>query len=319
MYSFVQKKHLDKEKLLNHLKIAENTNQYANYGYAVQLLESEAKKRLKISKEKAVIAVNNGTAALHTALLALKQYTGLYKIASQDFTFPSGVQGVVTDYEIVDFDYKLNFNFDQINNSHISIVTNIFGHLQDIDLIIEKAKQHKQVLIFDNAATPYSFWKNSNICNYGFASFISLHHTKPIGFGEGGLLIIDKEYEELARQTICFGKSDNKSFSRNASNFKMSEISAAAILQWWDQIDFADLASIYRKNYFNSLTQIEGGYAYPSIDKHSDTFFPSCLPVIHHESSYTSNTEIKKYYKPLKGLPVSQNLYERILCYPITQ
>jgi dTDP-4-amino-4,6-dideoxygalactose transaminase len=47
--------------------------------------------------------------------------------------------------------------------------------------------------------------EGTNSCNLGNASFISLHHTKPIGFGEGGLVIIDKEYEESVRIACNFG------------------------------------------------------------------------------------------------------------------
>ena len=88
------------------------------------------------------------------------------------------------------------------------IVTNIFGHLQNFNEILSKTEGRDKKLIIDNAATPYSFWDGINSCNLGTASYISLHHTKPIGFGEGGLVIIDKKYEEAVRIACNFGKHD---------------------------------------------------------------------------------------------------------------
>lgn len=318
MYKFVQEKKLDLDVFYKYIEVANTTNQFSNYGFAVKLLEQRARDKLKILDNKAVIAVNNGTSAIHAILLAIKANTGLHKVASQAFTFPSAIQGVVDYAEIVDFNEALEFNFDQLVNSQITVVTNVFGHIQNIDFITRKAIEHQQILIFDNAATPYSFWKGINTCNYGFASFISLHHTKPLGFGEGGLIIIDKLYESLIRKVICFGKEEDIVYSKYASNFKMSELSAAGILQWWDQIDFDELASTYRYNYFKQAEKLPKGIKlYPSSDNLSN-FFPSCLPVIYKQPTYSNDPEIKKYYQPLADLPVSKDLYERTLCHPIT-
>lgn len=318
MYNFVQKKQLDIDTFSSYLEQAQNNNQFSNYGYAVKLLEQRAKDRLKIQDHKAVIAVSNGTSAIHAILLAIKTNTGMHRVGSQAFTFPSAVQGVVDYAEIVDFTSYLEFDFSQLINTQISVVTNVFGHIQNIDSVSKKAIEYEQILIFDNAATPYSFWDGINTCNYGFASFISLHHTKPLGFGEGGLIIIDKLYEELIRKIICFGKEDDTPYSKYASNFKMSELSAAGVLQWWDQIDFDELAAKYKYNYFKQAEKLPKGIKlYPSNDNLSN-FFPSCLPVIHQQPVSSTDPEIKKYYQPLANVPISKDLYERILCYPIT-
>ena len=55
--------------------------------------------------------------------------------------------------------------------------------------------------------------------------------------GEGGLVIIDKEYEEAVRRACNYGKVGEQ-FNERSGNFKMSEFSAAGILQYWDQFDF---------------------------------------------------------------------------------
>jgi len=119
-------------------------------------------------------------------------------------------------------------------------------HLQNLNHI-ESKLQDSMYLVYDNAATPYSFYEGKNCVNYGVASFVSLHHTKPIGFGEGGLAIIDKKFEKYVRESINFGMDEEKNFTEFGSNCKMSEISAAAILQWWDQFDI-DESNVFYPN-----------------------------------------------------------------------
>ena len=94
------------------------------------------------------------------------------------------------------------------NSGKLFIVTNCFGHLQDLDRILHFLLKYDKLVIFDNAATPYSFYNGVNSCNLGNASFISLHHTKPIGFGEGSLAIVDKHLEEQVRIACNFGFID---------------------------------------------------------------------------------------------------------------
>ena len=80
--------------------------------------------------------------------------------------------------------------------------------LQDLDYI---SNHDFPYIIFDNAATPYTFWEGTNSCNYRERDLMYLlHHTKPIGFGEGGLAIIDKKYEESVRIATNFGISRRK-------------------------------------------------------------------------------------------------------------
>ena len=79
---------------------------------------------------------------------------------------------------------------------------------------------------------------------------LSLHATKLVGFGEGGLVIIDKEYEEDVRRACNYGKVGEK-FNERSGNYKMSELSAAGILQYWDQFDFKELRKRVVDNYFD--------------------------------------------------------------------
>ena len=326
MIPFIQKKSFNYAILSHYIDSAVKTNQWSNYGWAVQELEKEARNLLKISEEKAVIAVNSGTSAIDCIIHGIRRFEERnLRITTQDFTFPSNGIGAAEGPIVVDFDSDLNINYRDdylVHYGDILIVTNCFGHLQPIEQIVDACNKLNKFVIFDNAATPYSFINGQNSCNYGVASYISLHHTKPLGFGEGGLVIIDKKYEEMCRRATNFGKLTAKdSHSEFSGNFKMSDLSAAGILQWWKELNFDidSLKDAYLENYYKLQYKFRReikGQSFPNI---ADEFFPFCFPWIAEDPTYNpfSNVEFRKYYKPLRGLPISQEVYNRIQCYPV--
>jgi len=64
MIPFLIKKQLDSDRFNEYLITANTTNQFTNYGYAVQLLEQRARDMLKIDDSKAIIATSSGSTAL---------------------------------------------------------------------------------------------------------------------------------------------------------------------------------------------------------------------------------------------------------------
>ena len=325
---FILKKQLDSDRFNEYLYTANTTNQFTNYGYAVQHLEDRARGMLKIDDSKAVIATSSGTTALYAIIYGMmRKDQHKYRVSTQAFTFPSNAIGAAEGAIIADMDNRCNIHLDNeyiVKNSDLVIATNIFGHLQDISKIISKTEHINKKLIFDNAATPYSFWNGTNTCNLGTASYISLHHTKPIGFGEGGLAIVDKEYEEMVRASCAFGIIDDL-FNEYSGNYKMSELSAAGILQWWDQFSIDDIQNTYLKNYNKLRYEMRHEDGDFWINHTSDNWFPTCLPFIHNSpieevSGEFNSREYRKYYKPLaKGLPVSELMYNNIMCIALTE
>lgn len=321
--TFILKKKINYLTLEKYLKSAHDTNQFSNGGYATKFLEERAREILKISDSKAVIATSSGTAALHAILYAMmRQENRNMRVCTQDFTFPSNSQGPATGPIITDIDSNCNMDiYNEYAHTYgeIYIVTNCFGHVQDLDTILKFSQENNKKVIFDNAATPYTFYNGINTCNLGNASYISLHHTKHIGFGEGGLAIVENHLEESVRTAINFGLVD-KQFNERGSNFKISEIAAATILQYWDQFDIDELKEKLLNNYYDqlySLNQEETGIVFPNHSD-EDSFLPSCLPYIFNETKNEDEYKnSKKYYHPLRGLSISKQIYDRIICFPI--
>ena len=328
MIPFILRKQLDSDRFNDYLYTANTTNQFTNYGYAVQLLEQRARTMLKIDDSKAVIATSSGTSALSAIIYGMiRKDKHKYRVGTQGFTFPSNAIGAAEGAIIADMDARCNMYLDDkyiIENSDLIIVTNIFGHLQDITEVSSKTEHRNKKLIIDNAATPYSFWKGTNSCNLGTASYISLHHTKPIGFGEGGLVIIDKKYEQMVRAACTFGIIEDV-FNEYSGNYKMSELSAAGILQWWDQFNIDDMQNIYLKNYSKLRYEMRHEDGDFWFNHTSDTWFPTCLPFIHNSSveevsGNFKGREFRKYYKPLNDShAISNLLYRNIMCIALTE
>jgi len=321
--SFIQKKQVDYVLFSKYLETAQTTNQFSNYGSAVQLLEQRARSMLKIDESKAIIATASGASAYQAILLGIfKKHAKTLSIFSQDFTFACNFQGHSLAAPLdINNNQQIILNKTAAVQNAVVVVTNCFGHLQDIAAILDHTNRYKQLLVLDNAASPYSFYNNVNSCNLGTASYVSLHHTKPIGFGEGGLAIVDKIYETEVRAACNFGMYDGTA-SPYGNNYKMSELSAAGILQWWDQFDIDELADIYRHNYWKKAQEYLNTHSslFTNYSDH-DKFFPNCLPLIHESSTPVSqyhNEDARKYYKPFFNLPNSKKLYENIVCLPIT-
>ena len=325
MIRFIQPKTFSQDSFNYYLQKAIETNHFTNYGWAVRKLEERAKDLLKIDDTKAVIATNNGTTAASAIIDAVRRKSENTKkrVCTQDFTFATNSIGSASGSLVVDLNNScmIDHSNDFINEAaDIVIITNCFGHVGDLEQLETILKD--KVIVYDNAASPYSFYKGKNCLNYGTASFVSLHHTKPLGFGEGGLVVIDKEYEDLVRAAVNFGMIDGV-FNEYGGNYKMSEISAAGILQWWDSIgSFENLASKYRDSYFKlryELRTLSGDF-WPHFG--DDNFFPNCLPFIHENPTNIeklNDREVKKYYRPLRGFPIAQFIYDRISCISITE
>jgi dTDP-4-amino-4,6-dideoxygalactose transaminase len=330
MISWVPNKNIDTELVNELLKKSLESNQFTNNGPNTQLLEAFIRDKFNIDDEKSVIVVTNGAVALHSITAGI-QYTEEKTItwATQSFTFPPSAQSNLSNVQIIDIDrdggIDLTLISDTINGI---IITNIFGNIVDISKYTEWAKLNNKFVIFDNAATAYTYYKGKNCLNYGNGCTISFHHTKPFGFGEGGAIIVDKKYEHSIRCLNNFGINlTNEYWVKEGNNNKMSDISAVYILQFLMN-NFDKIVNHHNKlyNYF-----IEKTTHYKSIpfklfpSFHDGIIVPSCLCLLF--DNYNDNIRLKllenniycrKYYYPLKNTKVACEIFDSILCISLT-
>ena len=84
----------------------------------------------------------------------------------------------------------------------------------------------------------------------------------------------------------------------------MSELSAAGILQWWDQFNIDDMQEIFMTNYNTLRYEMREENGDFWFNHTSDTWFPTCLPFVCNSpveevSGEFKSREFRKYYKPL--------------------
>jgi dTDP-4-amino-4,6-dideoxygalactose transaminase len=325
--SWVNHKEIDFDNIKSLLNVSMRTNQMTNYGPVVRSLENFFTKELCIDKEKAVIVVANGAVGLHALVSGIEMVHGKKLYATQAFTFPCSAQGPLSDSVILDIDDDMGLDLTQVDIDNIDgiIVTNLFGHTTQISKYVEWAEKHNKILLFDNATVSKTLYKGINALNYGVGSIVSLHHTKPIGYGEGGLIIVDKKYEDNIRKCINFGFNLEKGilkWNRQGSNFKMSEISAAFILDYLK--NFSGIVSKHIELYKYFLESIKDIDVIPFPNFSDGIPFVSCIPIIFPQPITTDHLyqlELlgitgRKYYNPLESHVKSTDIYNRILCLP---
>jgi dTDP-4-amino-4,6-dideoxygalactose transaminase len=326
MIHWVPKKTINNGKVNSLLQLSIETNKFTNYGPNVKLLEEKTRELLKIDNTKAVICVSNGTVALWAAVAGFEIYNNKnLQFYTQSFTFPASAQGYLNSVKIIDIDEEGGLDLELVDKNKCDgiIVTNVFGNLVNISKYEKWCKENDKFLIFDNAATSYSFYNNKNSCNYGNASTISFHHTKPIGFGEGGAIIIDSKYEKYVRNIINFGidnYSIESTWDRRGANYKMSDIQAVYILQYMD--NFYNIIEHHDMLYKYFISEIEkynlNIKIFPNLS--DSTPFISCLSIFMKNSNkiieilLRNNIYSRKYYNPLTETPVSKKFYDTIIC-----
>ena len=325
--NWIPNKKINQKRVNQFMKKSIKTGQFTNNGPNVQLLEKIIREKLQIDDTKAIIVVTNCSVALH-ALASSIEYFENKKIqwATQSFTFPPSAQGTLSNTKIVDIDSVGGLDLNELDETIDGIiVTNIFGNVVDIDKYEKLAKNNNKFLIFDNAATPFTFYKGKSCCNYGNGSTISFHHTKPLGFGEGGAIIVDKKYEKNIRclNNFGIGLTDNY-WVREGNNNKMSDISAIYIIQYLDNFD--KIVKKHKMLYKYFKEQIENHKLpiklFPSFHDENE-IMPSCFCLLFDKYDDKIRLKIldndifcRKYYHPLKDTKNTVEIYNKILCLP---
>ena len=305
-----------------------------NDGPLQSVLHSKVKNLVRTNRE--VLLSSSGTSALHALAAGLELRKGRHlRWVTQAFTFPSSIQGPLSDALVCDIDEKLHgpcilylnekkATFDGV------IVTNCFGYQTEILAYEKWCIQNDKLLIFDNAATPLGFVEDGRcIHDVGDGAFISFHETKPFGRGEGGAIFTGTDIVPFVHRAMNFGydiPNQVRIPNRYSSNWRMSDFAAAAIC---DHID--SVVSGKWEDKLNALTR----FAVEELGKRGYTMalnlqYPTILSCLFVDlgdqpgeatcrqlNSY--GTEAKHYYCPLvdrAAAPRAWELYDRSVCLP---
>ena len=305
-----------------------------NDGPLQSVLHAKVKNLVRSNRN--VLLSSNGTSALHALAAGLELRKGRHlKWVTQAFTFPSSMQGPLSDAFVCDIDANLHgpcIQFLNERKAHFDgvIVTNCFGYQTEILAYEKWCIRNDKLLIFDNAATPLGFVEDGRcIHDVGDGAFISFHETKPFGRGEGGAIFTGKDVAPFVHQAMNFGYDTPNQVripNRYSSNWRMSDFAAAAICDHIDQI-----ISEKWEDKLNALTRFSAeelwkkGYRmafqvrYPTIlsclfvDLGNQPGEATCRQL------NSRGTEAKHYYCPLidrAAAPRAWKLYDSSICLP---
>lgn len=314
---YVSKKKINYEEIKRFLDVANEKNQMSNNGPTKRLLEKKLEQLLELNKDKCVICTSSGTSALHTVMYHCEKELE-YNWTSPEFTFPSIAVGKMFKVEIKEVNVEGSLDVDSCLLKYDGIIiTNLFGSYVDLEAWQTFCVKNNKVLIYDNASSPLSKFNDKNICNYGDYCIGSLHHTKYLGYGEGGFIVAKKtEYEELNSITN-FGFYLTRVPKKHSSNFKMSDVAAAFILNNVYNYDVD-------KHVANQKIIIDELKSEKNLEmfNYKEGVVYGNLPILFKQEQDSMifkdlGIEAQKYYYPLKGGPNAENLYKRIVNFPL--
>lgn len=156
---------------------------------------------------KYAVAVTNGTAALHIAMLTAGIKEGdevivspLTFVASANCILYCGGTPVFVDVEPDTGNIDVSKIEEKITNKTKAIIgVDFAGHPVDIDKILEICNKHNLIFIEDSAHGLGSEYKGKKVGSMAHMTMFSFHPVKPITTGEGGVITTNSEecYKKL--------------------------------------------------------------------------------------------------------------------------
>ncbi len=185
---------------------------------------------------KYAVAVSNGTAALHVALISLGIGPG-DEVAVPSYTFYATASSVILSGAkpvFVDVDPRTGTMDPEDLRRKLTpkvravIPVHIHGHPADLDSIREVVGDREVFLLEDAAQAHGALYKGRKVGSIGEAGAFSFYPTKNMTTGEGGIITTDDEYVyQRAKAIRDQGQVSKYEHHYVGFNYRMTEMSAA--------------------------------------------------------------------------------------------
>ncbi len=182
------------------------------------------------------IAVANGTAALHLALLSHGIKRGqeilvppLTFFATASTVLLCGARPVFVDVERSSYNMDPTKVADAITRRTRAILpVHLYGLTAEMDPLLEAARDHDLVVIEDACQAHGAEYHGRKAGNLGDTACFSFYPTKNMTTGEGGMIVTDDDgVAERARLLRDHGQSSKYEHVLVGYNYRMTEIAAA--------------------------------------------------------------------------------------------
>lgn len=184
------------------------------------------------------IAVSNGTAALHVALMSLDVGPG-DEVIVPAFTMGAtwlavlytGAKPVFVDCETETFNIDVKQIEKKITKkTKVIIPVHIYGHSADMNPILKIAKKHRLTVLEDAAEACGGEYHGKKCGSLGKINAFSFYANKIITTGEGGMVVTnDEQLAQKARQFRDLHHSLKKRFIHDGIgfNYRMTNMQGA--------------------------------------------------------------------------------------------
>lgn len=318
MIKFVSEKQPDMARVDALLDRCRAANHWANCGPLYGMLAEAYSAHFSLPPDRAVTPCANAGVALEAIARRLEQVAGRpLRWVGSSFSFQNLGRGHFagmtfvdcTDDGLLDLDQLASLSPDSFDGI---IVVNPFGLHRDLSAYVAYARRTGKQLIFDNAAGV-----DIVIPDWPWQAF-SLHHTKPYGFGEGGLAVTPASEAAALYALLNYGPAPERP-EHWLNNGKISDVSCAFL------IDRLEQSAAWRPGFLEQAERVVGlaqglglrplrpfGPAAPAM---SWAFVaPAAVPLERVQQS--KQLVLGKYYKPLAPLPNTVRLYDHLVNIP---
>jgi dTDP-4-amino-4,6-dideoxygalactose transaminase len=215
-------------------------------GALVRQFEEEIE---KYTGAKHAVAVNSGTAAIHTALTAATSdtttkapeviTTPLSFSATANAVLHSGCKPIFVDVNEETFNIDEELIDEKINNNTVAIEpVDVFGLSAELAAINSIARSHSIVVVEDAAEAIGASYENAMVGSISALTCFSTYATKNIHSGEGGFITTNSDnFASYMRIFRNQGQVSKYNQTILGYNYRMTEISAAMILSQVPKID----------------------------------------------------------------------------------
>jgi dTDP-4-amino-4,6-dideoxygalactose transaminase len=327
--SYIDNKPPDFEFLSAALRGSESQNQWSNFGPASLALEDAVAAYLELPDDRRVVACASGTAALF-GLVNLREHLAgrALQWGVSDFGFFCTRQGPLAEAVVLDclpgtgmLSRRVLRKADLAGVDGL-VVTNVFGlFCKQTRAVVEFCAEQGLHVIVDSAGG-FDFPRGDAFLPDTWEA-LSFHHTKPWGMGEGGAVILPAELEDTFRSIINFGLYMDIDTGPVSFNGKLSDLAAAAIMQ---RLHGLPALSALFKAQHRRIARVADGIGLRLLnprwgERRAELATPAGVALVAEKpipAAALDNDEVvlRKYYRPLVGLPGAQKLYEHILVFP---
>lgn len=213
------------------------------------------------------VAINNGTAAIHAALLAADIGPG-DEVIVPTFSFVAtasavsmcGAKPVFADVD----DRTFNINPHQIEErvtpkTKAVIGVHLFGQPFDVRAVQQICEGHNLKLIEDAAQAHGALYHGEKVGGLGHFGCFSFYATKNMITGEGGMVTTsEKAYNERLRLIINHGQSEKYLHTRLGYNYRMTDIGAALGIVQLKKLEKFNIRRRKNAEYFDTHLSVKG-------------------------------------------------------------